>query len=80
MRTNVDRVVAAVALYGTIPLVSPKVTDYSIRPQPVAQLQCDIVMGRESGPVQNKATEFPRQYPCQSSYRDFFAYYFPVQN
>ncbi|MGA8621417.1 MAG: hypothetical protein WB660_23190 [Candidatus Sulfotelmatobacter sp.] len=38
MRTNEDRVVAAVALSGTIPLTSPEVTDYSIRRQPVAGL------------------------------------------
>src|SRR5215467_11279707 len=38
MRTNGNRVVAAVALSGTIPLASPKVTDYSIRRQPVALL------------------------------------------
>ena len=38
MRTNGNRVVAAVALSGTIPLASPKVTEYSIRRQPVALL------------------------------------------
>jgi len=38
MRTNVDGVVAAVALFGTITLSSPEVTDYSIRCQPVAEL------------------------------------------
>jgi len=36
-----NRVVAAVVLFGTIPLTSPKVTDYSIRRQQVAELQCD---------------------------------------
>jgi hypothetical protein len=41
MRTNEDRVVAAVVLPGTIPLASPKVTDYSIRSQPVAGLLYD---------------------------------------
>src|ERR1700732_5246052 len=40
MRTNVDRVVAAVALFGTITLSPPEVTDYSIRCQPVAELTC----------------------------------------
>src|SRR5215469_5730685 len=38
--TNGNRVVAAVALPGTIPLASPKVTDYSIRRQQVALLSC----------------------------------------
>jgi hypothetical protein len=38
MRTNEDRVVAAVALSCTIPLASSKVTNYSIRRQPVALL------------------------------------------
>jgi hypothetical protein len=38
--TNGNRVIAAVALPGTIPLASPKVTDYSIRRQPVARLSC----------------------------------------
>src|SRR5262252_8797695 len=40
--TNGNRVVAAVALPGTIPLASPKVTDYSIRRQQVALLLCDL--------------------------------------
>ena len=40
--TNGNRVIAAVALPGTIPLASPKVTDYSIRRQPVAQLSCSV--------------------------------------
>jgi hypothetical protein len=39
--TNGNRVIAAVALPGTIPLASPKVTDYSIRRQPVAQLSSE---------------------------------------
>jgi hypothetical protein len=38
MRTNEDRVVAAVALCGTILQASPNVTDYSIRHQPEAEL------------------------------------------
>jgi transposase len=42
MRTNEQRVVAAVVLAGTIPLASSKVTDYSIRPQPVAELLYDL--------------------------------------
>jgi len=41
MRTNENRVVAAVALCGTILQVSPKVTDYSIRHPPEAQLSSD---------------------------------------
>jgi hypothetical protein len=41
--TNGNRVIAAVALPGTIPLASPKVTDYSIRRQPVARLSSDKV-------------------------------------
>ena len=36
--TNENRVIAAVALPGTIPLAAPKVTDYSIRRQQVALL------------------------------------------
>src|SRR5215469_924736 len=39
--SNENRVVAAVALSGTIPLASPKVTGYSIRRQQVAPLLCD---------------------------------------
>src|SRR5580693_6351687 len=43
--TNGNRVVAAVALPATIPLASPKVTDYSIRPRrwrcyPLSTLRC----------------------------------------
>lgn len=38
MRTNEEWVVAAVALFETIMLFSPEVTDYSIQCQPVAKL------------------------------------------
>src|ERR1700674_5655587 len=38
--TNGNRLIAAVALPGTIPLASPKVTNYSIRRQQVARLSC----------------------------------------
>src|SRR5262249_33653342 len=42
MRTNENRVVAAVALSGTIPLATSKHTDYSIRRLPVGGLLSDI--------------------------------------
>ena len=45
MRTNEDRVVAAVALFGTITRSSPEVTDYSIRRQQVARLLYDSFLG-----------------------------------
>jgi hypothetical protein len=48
MRTNVDRVVAAVALFGTITPSSPEVTDYSIRCQPVAELTCEAVLAESA--------------------------------
>jgi hypothetical protein len=51
--TNGNRVVAAVALPATIPLASPKVTDYSIRPQQVALLS--------SGTVASTIATFPRK-------------------
>src|SRR5271167_3598400 len=47
IRTNGYRVLAAVALSRTIPLTMPKVTDYSIRSKPVAEL----TSGQPSGPA-----------------------------
>ena len=44
MRTNAERVVAAVALLGTIQLRRTKVTGYSIRPWPVAELLLSSVL------------------------------------
>jgi hypothetical protein len=41
IRTNEERVIAAVALCGTILQASPKVTDYSIRCQTVAALSSE---------------------------------------
>src|SRR5215469_6797624 len=46
-RTNVDRVVAAVVLFRTILLTSPKVTDYSIQRQQVAGLNSDLTIARQ---------------------------------
>jgi hypothetical protein len=71
MRTNEERVVAAVALFGTITLSSTEVTDYSIRRQPVARLTYDSTKHELSVQAKVSGDQFPA---CESFIDDGFGH------
>ena len=65
--TNGNRVVGAVALPGTIPLASPKVTDYSIRRQQVALLSSNFTLAQQQSGSQQRESQVGMQEPSRTA-------------